>query len=231
MTAIHPRSKARTLAVVAILALALAGCEPRYVASVNGLIDGAIKPEPFDESFTGDWHDPAWERVAWKVERLLESDSYFVTRFDHRGKATDYTASVFELAGLTMMDLREVPGEGKGARPHLLARVEFSRPILVLLGSQPPDLARKRAALGGGSFLRYRSLELHPTRGRYFLDHPDLIAHEKTFDDQGNAAGPRLTASAEELRAFFEAHGKDDGLWVEDAKALKLEAKPIPKAR
>jgi hypothetical protein len=229
MTATRDRSKARTLAVVALLALA--GCNPRYVASVNGLVDGPIKPEPFDESYTGEWHEPTWERVLWKVERLLDSDSYFVTHFDDHGQPTFYTATVLEVADMTLIDMQEAPGEGKGPRPHLLAKVELSRPILVLLGYKPPEVARKHAALGGGAFLRYRSLKLQPMRGRYFLDHPDLVAHEKTFDDQGQAAGPRLTASAEELRAFFEAHAKDDGLWVDDENALKLEAKPIPKAR
>ncbi len=225
----RPRDRSTGMVLAIVVAgglLAIAGCDPRLVASVNGLGDGATRPEPFDKAFVGEWYGPSWERVEWKVERLLETDTYFVTYFDAKGEKTFYTAAVFEMADLTLMDLQEAPGEGrKKTRSHLIVKVDLRTAGGLMLGAQSPEVARKVAALGGGPLIRYRSLKLQPLRGRFLLDHPDLIAAEKTFDAEGRAAGPRLTASPEELRAFFKAHGSDEGLWVEDERAIQLEAR------
>jgi hypothetical protein len=226
MKVLRERSTVKVLAdVVARALLTVAGCDPYYVTSVNGLLAGVDRPEPFDKKFVGEWYGPTWERVVWKVDRLMETDSYFVTHFDDKGEKTFYTASVFEVADLKLMDLQEVPAEGRTVRTHLLMKADFRLAVEIRLGATPPDMAMKMAALGGGPLLRYKALTLQPQRNRFFLDHPGLIATEKTFDGEGKPTGLRLTASPKDLREFFKTHGANEGLWVEEEKAIKLEAK------
>jgi len=157
----------------------------------------------------------------------LKTDSYFITHFDDKGEKTFFTSSVFVVGNLKLMDMQEVPTKERTVRPHLLMKVNRSRMRGMSFGAAP-HMDKKVAALGGGPLISYKELALQAPRSRYFLDHPDFVSIEKSFDGQGKLTGLNLTASPKELREFFKTHGMDKGLWVEEENAFKLEAKLNP---
>lgn len=208
--------------------LSLAGCEPKCVPSVNGLVEPRERPEPFDARFVGEWYGPTWEAVEWKVERLLDTDRYFITHFDQEGKRTFFTASVVKEGELKLLDLQEAPAKGHPAGPHVLMKVERRRNVGFGFGTPGTVQAKMMTALGGGVLVRYKTLTLRPLRNRYFLDHPGLVDTKKTFDDEGRPRGLMLTATPKDLRMFFLAHGADEGLWADDETAVNLGSKLNP---
>ncbi len=203
--------------------LFLAGCDPYFVGSVHGLVGPSERPEPFDPKYVGEWYDPTWKAVQWKVERLIDTDTYFVTHFGDQGKKTFFTASVVKAGDLKLMDLQERPAKGRPAGAHLLIKIQGRLEWRLCFGGPPPGQERKFAALGGGPLVRWKTLTLQLPRKQYFLDHPGLVDTKKTFNKEGKPTGLRLTATPKELREFFEAHGEDEGLWVDEKKGIKLE--------
>ena len=121
--------------------LSLAGCDPSCVPSVNGLVEPPERPEPFDVRFVGEWYGPSWEAVEWKVERLLDTDRYFITHFDE-GKRTFFTASVVKEGDLKLMDLQEAPAKGRPAGPHVLMKVEAAGTSASRSGRRVPPRRR-----------------------------------------------------------------------------------------
>jgi hypothetical protein len=196
--------------------------------SVHGLVGPLEHAEPFDARFVGEWYGPTWEAVEWKIERLTNTDSYFITHFGNRGEQTFFTASVVKVGHLKLMDLQEAPAKGRPAGAHLLMKIDRSLNVSLWFGALPPDLARKVDALGGGPLIRYKSLTLQPPRNRYFLDHPGLVDTQKTYDAEGKPTGLILTATPNELREFFRVHGGEEGLWVDEERAIKLESRLNP---
>lgn len=214
--------------VAVALLLSLAGCDPYYVSSAHGLVGRA---EPFDAKFLGEYYGPTWERVEWKIERLMDTDTYFLTQFGSKGEKKFFTASVMKVGDLKLMDLQEAPAEGRPARPHLLMKIDRTLTVALVVGANNSYPAKKIAALGGGPLIRHKTLTLKPPRSRYFLDHPGLVTTQGTIDEKGNTTGLMLIATSNELSEFFSAHGADKGLWADDEKAVKLGGKLAPGER
>jgi hypothetical protein len=54
--------------------------------------------------------------VEWKVERLVDTDRYFITHIDQEGKRTFFTASVVKEGDLKLIDLQETSAN-RASRP------------------------------------------------------------------------------------------------------------------
>lgn len=216
----------RLMGVLAVgLTLPLLGCEPYYAYSAQGLLAPAERAEPFDPRLVGEWYGPAWEHAEWKVERLMDTDTYFITHFGDKGEKTFYRAAVVKVSDLRLMDLQEVPAQGRPARPHLLMKVVVDKKLSISFGTQPPLMAKRIAVLGGGPLTRSKVLKFYPPTVRFFADHPGLVTTQKAFNDQGQPTGLMLAAPPKDLREFFEKHGADAGLWPEESKVIAFEAR------
>ncbi len=207
--------------------LSLVGCDPYYVSSVNGLVGQSVRAEPFDSMFVGEWYDSTWEKVEWKMERLMDTETYFLTMFGSEGKKKHYTASVVKAGDLKLMDVQEAPIKGRPAGPHLLMKINRRKVVELTVGNIP-SFQKKIAALGDGPLISYKTLTLQVPRNQYFLDHPGLLRTRPAVDAEGNAAGFLFDATPEELIEFFKAHGADEGLWADDERTVKLECKLNP---
>ncbi len=227
MKEFRARSKVRRATILAAGAIIflVAGCDPHWITSVNGLVGESDHAEPFDAKFVGDWYDPGWERLEWKIDRLVGTERYFLTLFGVKGEKEFYTGAVVKFGSLMLLDLQPTSSKGGQPRSHLIMKIERGQRLEVVFGSPRSVPSKKLVAFGGGPLVRNRILKLRPLQKRYILDHPQLVSSEKTVDGEGKIVSVTVTATTGELRGFFEAHGADTGLWGEDQQAVTLEAK------
>ncbi len=209
-----------------LMLLSLAGCKRDLLTSVNGLVAPGEKLEVFDPWAVGEWLGPDWERVEWKIERLADSNRYFITHIGEKDERTLFTASLVKIGGLRLLDLTAAPAPGnKASKDHLILSCTYSNVRGFHSGVFRPEEAKKWAALGNSGFFRYQRLVLVPMNKKYFFDHDGVIPCLKTVDEAGRVTGIMLTATPEELREFYESHGGDNGLWADVADGIIMEKK------